>query len=323
MWLATTGTPFSVVDEPSFVNLIHELNSKFPLPGRKGASNCIDEVYEKLKMGINDSLSNGGRVSVCVDLWSRRNLTASYVAVTAHYFDNKNHRLQRALLGIRKIFSPHTAEKIRDITDDILLQWNIPYSRLFKVATDNGTNVVKAFRESREPDMNPNRELNYAEMAIAAEAQVDFVDEDYFNEQLNDSFDDNRILYELAEFANAEVDSVAQFGSNLRISCFDHSLQCSLRNCVDKDREFQVTAAKMMRLIHRIKQSTSASSKLLEQSGLSLAVPARTRWNFMYYAIKRFLTVFEPLKEVVDEMGWDNLSNSEVAKVNEYINVIW
>lgn len=169
-------------------------------------------------------------------------------------------------------------------------------------------------------------------MAVAAEAQVDFDDENYFNEQLEESFNEgtstlfrisiisiflDRISNELAEFDEAEEDSISQFGSNLRISCFDHSLQCALRKTVDKDREFQLVTSKMLRLIHRIKQSTAASSKLLEKSGLALAVPARTRWNFIFYAIKRFLRVLEPLKLVVDEMGWDNLSNSDIAKVGK------
>jgi hypothetical protein len=121
----------------------------------------------------------------------------------------------------------------------------------------------------------------------------------------------------VAEFANAEEDSVSQFGSNLRISCFDHSLQCALRQTVDKDRDFQLVTTKMLRLIHRIKLSSAASSKLLEKSGLTLATPARTRWNFIFYAIQRFLRVLEPLKLVVDEMGWDNLSNSDIAKVRK------
>lgn len=159
VWLGRTSTPISVVEEPSFIDFVRELNPKFPIPGRKVASKCVGEVYEKLKLGISDSLLHGGRVSVGVDLWSRRNLTASYVAVTAHYYDKKSHKLQRALLGIRKISSPHTAQKIRELTDEVLLEWNISHSRLIKVATDNGSNVIKAFRESREPDMNPNIEM--------------------------------------------------------------------------------------------------------------------------------------------------------------------
>ncbi len=190
IWLGSTSTPISAVEEPSFIELVRELNPKFPIPGRKGASKCIADVYEKLKLGISDSLLHGGRVSVGVDLWSRRNLTASYVAVTAHYFDKKSHKLQRALLGIRKISSPHTAEKIRELTDEVLLEWNISRSRLFKVATDNGSNVIKAFRESREPDMNPNIEMNDADLAMAAEAQIDFDDAEYFNGQLEESFDE-------------------------------------------------------------------------------------------------------------------------------------
>src|SRR5690242_3907339 len=52
-WLATTSTPIRVVEEPAFVEFVRELNPKFPMPGRKGASKCVNEVYEKLKLGIS------------------------------------------------------------------------------------------------------------------------------------------------------------------------------------------------------------------------------------------------------------------------------
>jgi hypothetical protein len=38
--------------------------------------------------------------------------------------------------------------------------------------------------------MNPNIEMNDADLAMAAEAQIDFDDAEYFNGQLEESFDE-------------------------------------------------------------------------------------------------------------------------------------
>lgn len=54
----------------------------------------------------------------------------------------------RALQGYsccEKIPQPHTADRVLDVMKAVLCEWSIEESRISKVLTDNGSNVVAAF----------------------------------------------------------------------------------------------------------------------------------------------------------------------------------
>jgi len=42
---------------------------------------------------------------------------------------------------------PHNAENIREILNEVLQEWCIPSTKVGVVITDNGSNMVKAFRQ--------------------------------------------------------------------------------------------------------------------------------------------------------------------------------
>lgn len=146
-----------------------------------------------------------------------------------------------------------------------------------------------------------------------------------FNGQLEESDEESVVEgpnsisetdFELNEYAREENSHNAAFGHKLRISCVPHSLQCSLREVVEADPDFSAVKSAALSLIHRINRSTTASSRLASKSKLSLLKPAQTRWNCIFYVFDRLLVLRQPITEVMDSIGWDNMSNTEWRKVN-------
>ena len=42
--------------------------------------------------------------------------------------------------------SPHTAIRIAQVFKGVLQQWNIPKTKIFRILTDNGSNMVASFK---------------------------------------------------------------------------------------------------------------------------------------------------------------------------------
>ena len=45
---------------------------------------------------------------------------------------------------------PHTAERVLQLTRDVLRDWKIDVTRNSRILTDNGSNMVAAFRENSQ-----------------------------------------------------------------------------------------------------------------------------------------------------------------------------
>ena len=72
-------------------------------------------------------------------------MTALLLGVTAHftpYSDKKRHSICIAL----RFPSPHTGMRIAKLLQRIVVEWEIPCIKLFRVFTDNRSNMVAAFK---------------------------------------------------------------------------------------------------------------------------------------------------------------------------------
>ena len=73
-------------------------------------------------------------------------MVASFMGVTAHFLaEYKRHSIT---LAVRRMRSPHTGEKIQEVVQAIIDEFEISEAQLNKVLTDNGSNMVKAFNNS-------------------------------------------------------------------------------------------------------------------------------------------------------------------------------
>ena len=94
------------------------------------------------------------------------------------------------------------------------------------------------------------------------------------------------------------------------ISCFSHSLQLVVRtfDTVRAPKRALIIAHKLM---SKVCKSVKATEKLVSLSGRKLVNDVPTRWNSTFIIISRLLEVRAKLSQVLQELSWNNLQNSE------------
>lgn len=90
------------------------------------------------------ALEEASTVAITVDLWSSRK-QRGYLGITCHYIDS-NWKMQNLVLGCRRVEGSHTAEKVYDDVQRVLEEFSL-VRKVQQVGKDNGSNVIKAFKD--------------------------------------------------------------------------------------------------------------------------------------------------------------------------------
>uniref|UniRef100_A0A915ES43 HAT C-terminal dimerisation domain-containing protein n=1 Tax=Ditylenchus dipsaci TaxID=166011 RepID=A0A915ES43_9BILA len=130
------------------------------------------------------------RVSLTCDVWSDSGLKNAYLDAT----------LRRIFLGLRQLHGSHTSALIRRETEKLLQEYGLNMSCAFKIVSDGGSNVVKAFNDIRTIES--------------------IVDEHEGEEGTEDPQED-------AEEDYQSLDFLIGIAFPLRVNCFAHALQLS------------------------------------------------------------------------------------------------
>ncbi|OWA55060.1 hypothetical protein BV898_19445 [Hypsibius exemplaris] len=70
--------------------------------------------------------------------------------ISTHYVDCRDHKTQHMSLACRSFPSPRAAEAVFKAVDEILAEWGPDYRRISTIITDNGSNMVAAFKDFDE-----------------------------------------------------------------------------------------------------------------------------------------------------------------------------
>jgi hypothetical protein len=140
--------PYSIIEDTFFKDMCTTLSDGrlINLPNRYELSTKIQDKTEKLRTSIKKSLGHAKYVVITIDLWSRPGYSSAMMGITCHYFDRESNQLMRALLACRTIEQPHTGENIFKLYKTIIDEWGINQSQILRIVTDNGSNIVCAFR---------------------------------------------------------------------------------------------------------------------------------------------------------------------------------
>ena len=130
-----------------FCSLLADLDERYPLPGQAAIMTEMDKLLVDLKGKLMSCLNDARKVALCVDVWSRKGMTASYLGITAHFFTRSDHKRHTATIAVRRLPSPHTAERVERVVDEVLTEWQIPQTKISAISTDNGSNMIAAFRD--------------------------------------------------------------------------------------------------------------------------------------------------------------------------------
>lgn len=253
-------------------------------------------MFSRMKETIKSSLSSARKINFCADIWSKKGLTSSYLGVTAHYFSPGDGSIRHATLAVRSMTYPHTGlyiiiyrssfssitigDAISVLMKLIIQEWEIPSEKVGYVVTDNGSNMVKAFKR--------------------VQAQVvleDLGDEGTVIESGSGSDD-----ADMADFEEQEVQHAVAFEQQdlVRLSCFSHTLQLVVMTFNKND-----SAKELLRNAYKIVSSTNKSGKATEAlvalAGKKLVAHSVTRWSTAYLVVHRLLEVQEHLQKVLYE----------------------
>ena len=143
--MGSTNVPNSIVRSPEFCDLLTTADPCYSVPGRTATSKEIDRLLIDMKAKIATSLEDARKVSICADIWTKKGMSSSYLGVTAHFFSPKDHLRHRVTVAVRRMPSPHTAENIRAVIQEVLGEWEVPLGKVSAILTDNGSNMVASF----------------------------------------------------------------------------------------------------------------------------------------------------------------------------------
>uniref|UniRef100_A0A914W7Z6 BED-type domain-containing protein n=1 Tax=Plectus sambesii TaxID=2011161 RepID=A0A914W7Z6_9BILA len=144
----STSFAYHLVKSFEFADFVFSLNPRYQLPSREMLKKSVLMIANQIKTNIKELLKDAGKVSLCIDLWCQKTLFVSYLAVTGHFYCYKTGELENVCLAVKEMTSRHTAQVIKAMTQEILMEFELTKDRILRYRADNGANIVAAFRES-------------------------------------------------------------------------------------------------------------------------------------------------------------------------------
>jgi len=140
--------PTSIIEGPTFISMCKTLQSSphpVELPNVKQMNTIMDSYLKEKLQEVRSILSKQTAVCTTADAWSHRG--RSFMGVTVHWIDSETLEPRSAALACRRFFGSHTFDRVAEIIQSIHKDAGLQTSRIAATVTDNGSNMIKAFRE--------------------------------------------------------------------------------------------------------------------------------------------------------------------------------
>ena len=145
--------PFSIVEDEGFTRLLLELEPRYTLPSRRYfTENVVTKIYENLKKEVSQAVSGVEYFSFTTDIWSTCVSNESLLSLTAHWITDTFKRTT-VMLNASRVDGSHTGAYIAQKIKEILESWLISTDRVHVILRDNGSNMVRAMKDARLPDL--------------------------------------------------------------------------------------------------------------------------------------------------------------------------
>uniref|UniRef100_A0A1X7SXK3 HAT C-terminal dimerisation domain-containing protein n=1 Tax=Amphimedon queenslandica TaxID=400682 RepID=A0A1X7SXK3_AMPQE len=325
IFVATSSSPVSIVENKELRSFLNELNPRFSVPSRNTMDREMSKLLTELKRRISSSLQEGGKIALTIDIWSKKGMSESFLGVTGHCFLKKSLSSFHCTLAVKRFTHPHTAERVLQITRDVLRDWEIDVIRVSRIVTDNGSNMVAAFREDSQvileekEDENAEREeeevIEEVIEQVIEEVMEEVIEEaPVDDDEIESAVDDTLVLEEIEAFDNAEIQHDSVFSSLNRLSCFSHTLQLVARQ-FDTCPSVKKILAKVFSLVKKFNKSSKATEKLIT---LKLLSHCPTRWSSTHIVVSRLLELRVYVTDICQEFEWNCLLNSDWKMLENY-----
>lgn len=138
--------------------MMKTIDKRLTVPKKTKINNLVDTLYNAERQKFKDKLATARRITIGLDIWTKNGLTASFLAISACYFCTQQNKAEHILLRLKQISHPHTAESIKTCVDQCTEDWGIPKEKIMTVITDNGSNMVAAFKNEEDDDPSSEEE---------------------------------------------------------------------------------------------------------------------------------------------------------------------
>ena len=145
-FFAATKYPFNLIYNQLFRNLIHCLNGRFNIPGLVKVNNYAIEFNCQMKDKIKKLLKEANFLTLSTDIWTSKNMEHSYLALNCHFYDKKLESNQTLLIALELLEEKHTGYVIKEAIEKIIKSYDINYSKILRLISDDGSNLVKSFK---------------------------------------------------------------------------------------------------------------------------------------------------------------------------------
>ena len=142
--LVTGGVRTTFVDNPELGAFLHAMKPKFALPKRCTFDKDINDMMSEVSQAVRNRPSETRRLTVCLDLWTKKRLTASFLSTSACGYNPVREDVEHPVFNLHKVHHPHTGDMITEMVSDTMTAWGIRTSKVMLVVTDNGSNMMNA-----------------------------------------------------------------------------------------------------------------------------------------------------------------------------------
>uniref|UniRef100_A0A1X7U2L3 BED-type domain-containing protein n=1 Tax=Amphimedon queenslandica TaxID=400682 RepID=A0A1X7U2L3_AMPQE len=330
MYIRATNAPYSTVNNKYFQIMLQSFQPRYLIPSRSRLICEISDILRAMKGKIQISMSSAWKINFCADIWSKKGLT-SYLGITAHYYSTANQCIEHPTLAVREIPHPHTGQFICDLTYQIINDWGIPLNKVQFVITDNGSNMVKAFKSDQcealsKIEVDKGADIDDDESDHEPDHDPSKDDDDY-----NDDDDDDVQLHDelepegeaVLEFETEERTHNTVFSTQglKRLSCFSHTLQLVVA-AFNKDKACRNLLSKAYKIVKQVSMSGKATEALIVKAGKKLVSNSVTRGSSAYLVVSCLLEVKDDLMIILVQHGLTLLQPTEWTKL-EHIKALF
>ena len=290
--------PISIVENEGFRDLISLLEPRYTMVSRQHITRRIlPEFLSRVQHSLDSLLVEVSSCNLTLDIWSSRRMHA-YIGISIHFVTD-GWKLLTYLLACSKMSGSHTADNIQSEYDSIVSKYNLT-GKVFKVVTDNASNMCAAFRGETSLPGFDGVDSDIAEFLDIGSDSGSDSSEDTTIESLDECLRDLPIGPE-------------------RLACFAHTLQLCVKDGLKAATALRSAIQKVGKIVKHVKKSTLATEKFETLFGKTLVSRNETRWNSQVKMVRRVLEV-DP-SEVVDGEGLV-LTGHEKAILKEMVDVL-
>jgi len=147
-YAALPGVSLNSLDSEPFRHLMRVLSPNCPVPAANTIKKRLLEesaqIYNEMAIELN---AFKGYLTATIDLWTDSSMLRSYVGITLHFICGT--RLIYRCVGVEELLGKHTAIQIKKCAIKKLQEVGIEMNDIFAIVTDNGRNIVAAFRHEQ------------------------------------------------------------------------------------------------------------------------------------------------------------------------------